>query len=180
MPSPDRPVPSAPERERNAGAARRWPRPRHAPEPRPLFVYGTLRSPDVLVALIDRMPDHEPARVHGWRAAALPERVYPALVPEAGRTTDGLLLTGLTAGEWLVLDAYEGPGYELRRLGLDGGRQGWTYVCGPDVPVLDHDWSYDLFEARHRAWFVADCAGWRRSRPSSDATATDAPGDRRG
>src|SRR5260370_11157820 len=80
-------------------------------DPDALFVYGSLQFPDVLFTLIDRVPDHSPAAAYGWRVAALPERVYPGLVPGQG-TAHGYLITGLTAAEWRVPAPLEDPGVQ--------------------------------------------------------------------
>lgn len=45
-----------------------------------LFVYGTLRFPRILTALLGRAPAGTPATVTGWRTAALKNRPYPGLV----------------------------------------------------------------------------------------------------
>lgn len=136
--------------------------------PEALFVYGSLQFPEVLLALIDRVPDHNPAQTHGWRITALPEQVYPGLVP--GETTvSGYLLTGLAPEEWRVLDAFEGPLYELRRIDLLDGRHGWTYVCNPEADILDEDWSPEEFQARHLPAFIERCAAWRRRHEAEQA-----------
>ncbi|WP_131735878.1 gamma-glutamylcyclotransferase family protein [Actinomadura roseirufa] len=126
-----------------------------------LFVYGTLRFSDVLRTLIDRVPDREPAAAEGWRVAALPGRVYPGLVIGTA-TAHGYLMTGLTRDEWRVLDAFEGPVYELVRVDLRDGRHSWAYACIPGTDVDPDDWSAEDFDARHLAAFVEHCAAWRR------------------
>jgi gamma-glutamylcyclotransferase (GGCT)/AIG2-like uncharacterized protein YtfP len=133
-------------------------------EPRALFVYGTLLFPEVVRALLGRVPDGEPAAAPGWRAAALPGRVYPGLVPDRS-SADGLLLTGLTDREWWTLDAYEDGGYDLRRLTLTGGRQGWAYVWVGEPAGFPRSWDPEEFAARHLAGYVEDCVAWRRRLP---------------
>ncbi|ONH29899.1 gamma-glutamylcyclotransferase family protein [Pseudofrankia asymbiotica] len=78
-----------------------------------LFAYGTLMFGDIVEALLGRRPAFTAAAVAGWRAARLPGRVYPGLVPAAGRRASGLLLSGLSAAEWALLDAFEGDAYVL-------------------------------------------------------------------
>jgi gamma-glutamylcyclotransferase (GGCT)/AIG2-like uncharacterized protein YtfP len=130
-------------------------------DPEALFVYGSLQFPEVLFALIDRVPDHEPATAKGWRVATLPGRVYPGLVP-ADATAKGYLLTGLTPGEWRVLDAFEDPVYELVRVALTTGRHGWAYACNPGTEVGPDDWSPEDFQARHLPAYITRCEAWRR------------------
>ncbi|WP_433476772.1 gamma-glutamylcyclotransferase family protein [Spirillospora sp. CA-142024] len=135
--------------------------------PEALFVYGSLRFPEVLFALIDRVPDREPAAAEGWRVATLPERVYPGLVP-GSTTARGFLLTGLTLQEWRVLDAFEDSEYQLLPIDLADGRHGWTYVCDQGVEVGPDDWSAEDFEAHHLPAFVVRCEAWRRRYETSE------------
>ncbi|WP_431954631.1 gamma-glutamylcyclotransferase family protein [Nocardia lijiangensis] len=157
-----------------------------------LFVYGTLQFPVVLRELIGRCPDLSPAVLPGWRVAALPGRVYPGLVAAARATARGVVLSGLGAREWAVLDAFEDDEYDLRPVGFDGqrvdaergevgglriDREGparfapgavWTYVWTAEVTPAD--WRADEFAARHLRTFTRRCAGWR---PALDPRACD-------
>lgn len=126
-----------------------------------LFVYGSLRFPDVLLALLDRVPTSTPAQASGWRAAALRGYAYPALVPASG-SADGLLLTGLTADEWRILDDFENDLYQLHRLPLDGDREGWAYVSEGDAAVLPHDWNARHFTQHDLTAYVERCREWRQ------------------
>ncbi len=126
-----------------------------------LFVYGTLQFPEVLVELIGRCPELVAAQLPGWRAAALPGRVYPGLVPVAGRIARGVVLSGLDAGEWAVLDAFEDDEYELRRVRLGVVPSAWTYVW--TSVVAQNDWYAESFATEHLGAFVTHCAQWRRS-----------------
>ncbi|SFP73655.1 Gamma-glutamyl cyclotransferase, AIG2-like [Actinomadura madurae] len=136
-------------------------------DPEALFVYGSLQFPEVLFALIDRVPDHEPVAAEGWRVTTLPGRVYPGLVP-ARTTATGYLLTGLTPQEWQVLDAFEDPVYELVRVDLADGRHGWTYACNEGADVGPDDWSPEHFETQHLPAYVIRCEAWRRRYEASE------------
>jgi gamma-glutamylcyclotransferase (GGCT)/AIG2-like uncharacterized protein YtfP len=130
--------------------------------PGSLFVYGTLLFPDLVRALIGRVPECTAASVAGWRAAALPGRAYPGLVRAAGATAGGLLLTGLTAAEWRVIDAFENGGYDLTEVTLVDGRRGWAYTWAEGIAPLPENWSAEEFAARHLADYVTRCATLRR------------------
>jgi hypothetical protein len=125
-------------------------------------VYGTLLFPEVVRALIGREPDRTAGTVAGWRAAALPGRPYPGLVPAAGATAGGQLLTGLTHVEWRIIEAFENGGYELTELTLTDGRHGWAYAYAESLSPLPEDWSAAEFGAHRLADFVAHCTAWRR------------------
>jgi hypothetical protein len=130
--------------------------------PAALFAYGTLRFPGVLRALLGRVPEHTPAIAAGWRVAALDGRIYPVLVPGTGGA-GGVLISGLTAGEWRVIDAYEDAFYALERLTLVDGRQGWAYLTRDRTAALPADWSPVDFTARHLDDFTGRCLAWRRA-----------------
>lgn len=130
--------------------------------PAALFAYGTLRFSGVLTALLGRVPEHTPGAVDGWRVAALEGRTYPVLVPGEG-AAGGVLISGLTAGEWRVIDAYEDDFYALERLTLVDGREGWAYLTRDRTLALPVDWSPGDFGARHLTAFTGACREWRRT-----------------
>jgi gamma-glutamylcyclotransferase (GGCT)/AIG2-like uncharacterized protein YtfP len=86
-----------------------------------LFVYGSLRFPEILEILLGRVPPLAPAAVTGWRVRALPGVTYPGLVADPGTTAEGVLITGLTEAELRILDAFEDDLYEPAVLPLAGG-----------------------------------------------------------
>ena len=108
-----------------------------------LFVYGTLRIPEVLEVLLGRVPTMDPATAEGWRVAALPGVPYPGLVAADGKA-EGILLRGLRSDEWRILHEYEDELYDLRLVALDGGRRAWTYVW--EDAVEPHDWDLTRFD----------------------------------
>jgi hypothetical protein len=126
-----------------------------------LFVYGTLLFPEVLAALLGRVPVRTPAVATGWRVAALPGRVYPGLVPAENGRANGLVISGLTRAEGRILDAYEDADYQLTVITLADGRSCPTYVWRTDV--LAHDWNPHGFAVEHLARYVEHCARWRGS-----------------
>lgn len=81
---------------------------------RPLFVYGTLRDPELLAAVLGRRVDPRAvaaAEAPGFRTVHYPGRTYPALIRSAGEAAQGQILLGLSRLERRVLDAYEGEEY---------------------------------------------------------------------
>jgi gamma-glutamylcyclotransferase (GGCT)/AIG2-like uncharacterized protein YtfP len=132
-------------------------------EPVDLFAYGTLQFPEVLRVLLGRAPIVSAASVAGWRIAALPGQVYPALVPASSATlASGQLISDLSPAEWRILDAFETDIYDLRRITLTEGRAAWAYVCLDSVKVLASDWDMLSFERDHFATYLKACAAWSR------------------
>ncbi|WP_196814713.1 gamma-glutamylcyclotransferase family protein [Nocardia sp. BMG111209] len=124
----------------------------------PLFAYGTLQAGEVLHTLIGRIPETTPGVANGWRIARLPDRVYPGLVPSAGHTAAGRVITGLTPQEWLLLDRFEDEDYDLELLTLAGGFNAWAYVWKRAVEPTD--WDLDEFSSSDLPAYVDRCAAW--------------------
>lgn len=129
--------------------------------PDSLFVYGSLLFPDVLRVLIDRLPQSVPVVARGWRVVALPNVVYPGLVPDAGEA-HGRLPINLTAEEWRTIDAFEDDLYELRQLPLNDGRHGWAYVWPDQAREIPGNWDKDQFSADQLPGYIDRCREWRR------------------
>ncbi|ADP84231.1 gamma-glutamylcyclotransferase family protein [Pseudofrankia inefficax] len=118
-----------------------------------LFAYGTLTFAPVLDALLGRRPPVTAAIVPGWRAARLPGRPYPGLVPAPDGRASGLLLSGLTPAEWALLDSWEGDPYRVRRVrtavadsaGPATGPFAFTYTWRSVDETAPEDWDRDRF-----------------------------------
>ena len=124
----------------------------------PLFVYGTLRDPDLLAAVLARLPvarSVHAARAPGWRAVHYPRRPYPALVRAPGTAAEGLLITGLTPFERDLLDAYEGDEYRRGPIATMLAEEpelheADAYLPAIAVPMDAHDWSLSRWQAEHK------------------------------
>ena len=75
-----------------------------------LFVYGTLQFPEILRALIGTTPELLPARLKGYRVAALTDRVFPGLVKENTSTAKGFIVE-LTDDQYDIIAAWEDEEY---------------------------------------------------------------------
>lgn len=125
-----------------------------------LFVYGTLRHPPVLGALLGRVPDHAAATARGYRAAPLRGRPYPGLVPDPASVVPGLVLE-VDDGELSVLDHFEGAEYtrtELTVTRLDDGSAVWAQAWLLTGPSRRHAepgaWDLERFVALHADRFI--------------------------
>src|SRR3954466_15874721 len=89
------------------------------PMPALFFIYGPLRHPDLLSAVLARPLNAGamlPATAPGLAAVHYPGRIYPALVRVPGAAAPGLVLTDLTPFEHDLLDAFEGAEYHRSRI----------------------------------------------------------------
>lgn len=122
----------------------------------PLFVYGTLRDPQLLAAVLDRRPRLERvhrARAPGFRAVAYPGRVYPALVRAPGTVADGLLLTDLSPFERDLLDAFEGAEYRRAPIAVlveEDLFEADAYLPAIAVSNAGEAWSLEHWQAMHK------------------------------
>ena len=121
-----------------------------------LFVYGTLRDPDLLVAVLGRplrADETHAAVAPGYRATYYPGRVYPALVRSPGGSAEGLVLVGLTPFELELLDRFEGGEYHRSVIPVMIGEElheADAYL--PSVTVTGGDpWMLERWQAVHKA-----------------------------
>lgn len=123
----------------------------------PLFAYGTLRDPDILSAVLGRLPvPHalHPARAPGFRAVHYPGRVYPALVRTPGAAAEGLVITDLTPFERDLLDAFEGAEYLRQPIAVlieEDLFEADAYLPAITVPATSTDWSLIRWQTNHKA-----------------------------
>ncbi|MGI9579241.1 MAG: gamma-glutamylcyclotransferase family protein [Microthrixaceae bacterium] len=112
-----------------------------------VFAYGSLMFPAVCEAVIGRIPTWRAAHVGGWLASSVPGAPYPALVPDADATTDGLLLGGITEHELAMLDRYEGSDFRRTELLIQpGDMRAWVWVAGDPAIVTGETWDPGAFE----------------------------------
>ncbi|UGQ09660.1 gamma-glutamylcyclotransferase [Yinghuangia sp. ASG 101] len=116
--------------------------------------------PEVLDALLDRVPEHTAAAVDGRGAVTVSGRVYPVLTRGTGRVR-GHLLVGLGDAEWDILDAFEDDLYDLVRLPLADGGHAWSYVAPDGFTGHEGPWSPEEFARRHLASYLVACRTWR-------------------
>jgi hypothetical protein len=127
---------------------------------RPLFVYGTLRDPDVLSLVLGATPDPATviaAEAPDCRTVYYPRRSYPALLPLIGATAPGLLLTALTAADLARLDGFEGPEYSRGPVEIIvSGARSSADVYWPVATISPEaeNWSLAAWTARHKTAFM--------------------------
>lgn len=122
----------------------------------PLFVYGTLRDPDLLAAVLGRQlrsGGQHVARAPGFRAVHYPGRAYPALIRVPGAAAEGLLLIDLSPFERDLLDAFEGEEYRRTPIAAmveEDLFEADAYLPAIKVANVGEDWSLARWQAGHK------------------------------
>ena len=119
----------------------------------------------VLVALLGRSVELDPATLADHRVVALAGCRYPGLVRSPGDVVAGWLCGDLAEDEWAVIDAWEDDFYEL--VGVEvttaaGDRHAGTYRLTPGTEG-GGPWSAQAFAREALESYVADTRAWRRS-----------------
>ena len=121
-----------------------------------LFVYGTLRDPDLLAGVLNRPLRGDamlPAAAPGFAAVHYPGRIYPALVRAPGAAAPGLVLTDLSPFEHDLLDAFEGLEYRRTLIPAMIGEElheAFAYLPAIDVPAGARPWTLEAWQMNHK------------------------------
>ena len=121
-----------------------------------LFVYGTLRDPDLLAGVLARPLNAEAmlaAHAPGFSAVHYPNRPYPALVRTPGGAAEGLVLTDLSPFERDLLDAFEGEEYRPTLIPVMIGEElheAFAYLPAIAIPPSAEPWSLSTWQIRHK------------------------------
>jgi gamma-glutamylcyclotransferase (GGCT)/AIG2-like uncharacterized protein YtfP len=108
----------------------------------PLFVYGSLMHPKILMGVLGRSDllglDIAPAWLKGFHRYKVENVAYPAvLATDKSATVDGLLVRGLTDAEMRALDEFEGSSYRRTSVQVTFANN------GEPVPANVYAWSDD-------------------------------------
>lgn len=122
-----------------------------------LFVYGTLRDPQLRAAVLGRPVIGLAAAAPGFATVHFPGRAYPALVRRPGARAPGLALMDLSAFEMDLLDAYEGEEYRRTVIpAMIGEELHQVFAYLPVIAVAGQpDWALETWQARHKARVLA-------------------------
>lgn len=115
---------------------------------RPLFCYGTLMYPPLLVFLTAPGLRSVDAQLAGYRCLQVRRADFPAIAVSAGAVVKGLLVRDIPPAAWQRLDRYEGEMYRRTavqvELGDGGSAEAWTYVIRPrfHARLGQREWQY--------------------------------------
>ena len=121
-----------------------------------LFVYGTLRSADLMTAVSGSdVRAGEPAQLAGYGVFPVQGNVVPFIAAQDGGIAEGVIFAGLNDQQMARLDLYEGAfGYRLDDVDVqtaDGLRGVKCYLPPEQVAAGQGAWSLTAWEADHLA-----------------------------
>ncbi len=132
---------------------------------RNMFFFGTLMDPDVLSAVLGRLPaaaQREAAFLRGMRRVLVAGRPYPMLIPQPAGRVEGVLVSGLSDRDIERLAYYEGWEYVSEPVTVRtlAGRSVETEMFTASSGVLpeNRDWRLDLWQRKHKAGALAQAA----------------------
>jgi gamma-glutamylcyclotransferase (GGCT)/AIG2-like uncharacterized protein YtfP len=123
-----------------------------------LFVYGTLRDPDLLSGVLGRPASGQNAAAPGLAVVHYPGRIYPALIRRPGAAAPGLVLTDLTPFEMDLLDAFEGTEYRRGVIPVMIGEElheAFAYMPAVAVLADSPEWTLAGWQTEHKARVLA-------------------------
>jgi ADP-ribose pyrophosphatase len=118
-----------------------------------LFVYGTLCHLPLLEKILGRLPDIRKALLPDHAAYWAQGHDFPVILPQNGKVAPGLLLSGLTPGDLVRLDYYEGP-FEYfcaeKQVRCDDGptEAALVYFADPDLWQAGAPWDLAAWQAQ--------------------------------
>ena len=121
-----------------------------------LFVYGTLRSPQLMTAVAGMTPTGgASATLPGFALHPLAGNVVPFIAPDPGAEVAGLIWDGIDDAAFARLDLYEGAfGYVRDTIVVTtaaGERKVACYMPPPGLQAGPGPWSLAVWEADHLA-----------------------------
>ncbi|KAL3699645.1 hypothetical protein R1sor_017667 [Riccia sorocarpa] len=138
---------------------------------RNVFVYGSLLAPEVLKAIISRVPPSAPAVVPNFHCYRVTGQLYPAVRPRDGDEVTGKVLFGLTQQELTLLDDFEDIDYKRQvvkptlldkrpdQTDISLPVQAYMYIWAKEDESLQGDWDYEEWRQNYLAEFLSKYFG---------------------
>mmetsp|Transcript_28040 Transcript_28040/g.61366 ORF Transcript_28040/g.61366 Transcript_28040/m.61366 type:complete len:158 (+) Transcript_28040:77-550(+) len=133
------------------------------------FVYGSLLAPEVLHALLGRVPKQSKASLSGYKRYSIKQRPYPGIIRDSDSVVLGEVLHDLTREDQDILDEFEDirSGYYaktaasvvLQESQETFNTEVYVYCSQSD---LYGDWSYESFREEHLEDYVEMCKQFKQ------------------
>lgn len=132
-------------------------------KPLPLFTYGTLQFPSLMLAITSNRFRSESAQLDGYASYLVCGKSYPALLPDTTASTPGIIYHHIDRRSLRRLDAYEGNNYQKNQLPvtLQSGKKitALVYTAHPSFyhRVSQQYWDINQFETRWLNIYLRKC-----------------------
>lgn len=93
-----------------------------------LFIYGTLKSPQVQEELLGRKLTQTPAILKGFKRSKIKlDKFYPIIIRRKEKSIRGQIIK-VTKEELKIIDKYETHAYTRRKVILKNEVEAWAYT----------------------------------------------------
>lgn len=128
--------------------------------PRHVFTYGSLMFAEVWQSVVRGRYCSEPVTLSGHARYAIRGETYPAVVPRAGATVEGVLYFNVGSDDLQRLDVFEGGDYRRDTVQVPtsaGMLAVDTYIYLDEARLLSEPWSAQSFDLQD---FMATYCGF--------------------
>lgn len=124
-----------------------------------VFVYGSLLFDEVWSRVVEGQYSSFGATLSGYRRHAVAGETYPAVMPLAGSSVQGLVYENVSQSDIDRLDLFEGREYRREKASVtDAHGQSVSahfYLWLEPTKALDQDWDIEHFKAEGLKRFMA-------------------------
>ncbi len=132
-----------------------------------LFAYGVLMCEDIISEITGSRLSHVPGTLKGFCRKCLRGEHYPAVIPEATGSVDGLVYRDIPDTTWKRLDLFEGEMYARRPVWIELSDrttlEAETYVLQTAFSncISQFDWNFSDFLVNGKKEFRQRFRGYR-------------------
>ncbi len=123
-----------------------------------IFVYGTLKSPEIVKKLTGKLFKTSPAVLKGYKRYCVKECDYPAVIQQNDAETIGLVLENIDDLSLDIISFYEGDEYEKMQLTVNMNGKSTdvlTFVWVNGNELLDKKkWNLQKFEKTSLQYYL--------------------------
>ena len=133
-----------------------------------LFAYGTLMCEDIMAEVSGCCLSYVSGTLKGYGRRSVKGEHFPALIPDAAGSVDGIVYRNVPEWAWARLDRFEGEMYARREVRVelrDGSiMPAETYVVHPEYQdqLEASAWDFEVFLSKGKTLFQNGYRGYRK------------------
>lgn len=125
-----------------------------------LFVYGTLRSSEIVEKLTGKTFETNDAVLEGYKMYCVKDCDYPAVISEKGAETKGKILLNVDEQAQKILSVFEGDEYVKRKVKVACNNKyedAITFVWAKELYILENrDWDFEEFQKNRLKFYLVE------------------------